>query len=225
MKRIVWYPNDIGGTSISTPIYLSQGGERTRKLQPGIIGFKKTKTGWVVGYRVQEKAFEETNLTVSEMDILFPDGTSIFAETADEYLARIVELRVANGDIPPSVQWHILDDDDPESAAFIAEHFAPSNPDFRNAVEVDATGKCFCHMGKARDIHMDAIRTERNKELAAKDITFMRAVEAGDTDAQATIATEKQTLRDLPATFDITTDVDTPEKLKAKWPAELPTRE
>jgi hypothetical protein len=36
---------------------------------------------------------------------------------------------------------------------------------------------------------------------------------------------EQQVLRDLPATFDITTDVDTPEKLKVKWPTELPDRE
>jgi hypothetical protein len=41
----------------------------------------------------------------------------------------------------------------------------------------------------------------------------MRAVEAGDTSAQATIATEKQVLRDIPATFDITTDAGTPELL------------
>ena len=81
------------------------------------------------------------------------------------------------------------------------------------------------NMTKARDIHMDAIRAERNKELAAKDITFMRSVEDADTDAQATIKAEKQTLRDIPATFDLTTDVDTPEKLKAKWPTELPDRE
>jgi hypothetical protein len=81
------------------------------------------------------------------------------------------------------------------------------------------------NMTKARVIHMDAIRVVRNAELAAKDVPFMRAVEAGDTDAQSTIATEKQVLRDIPATFDITTDVDTPEKLKAKWPAELPARE
>ena len=81
------------------------------------------------------------------------------------------------------------------------------------------------NMTKARDIHMDIIRAERNKELAAKDITFMRSVEDGDTDAQAAIKAEKQTLRDIPATFDITTDVDTPEKLKAKWPSELPERE
>ena len=81
------------------------------------------------------------------------------------------------------------------------------------------------NMTKARVIHLTEIRRVRNAELAAKDITFMRAVEAGDTDAQATIATEKQTLRDIPATFDITTGVDTPEKLKAKWPDELPARE
>ena len=80
------------------------------------------------------------------------------------------------------------------------------------------------NMGKARVIHMDAIRVVRNAELVAKDVTFMRAVEAGDASAQSTIGAEKQTLRDLPATFDITTGVDTPEKLKAKWPSELPDR-
>ena len=81
------------------------------------------------------------------------------------------------------------------------------------------------NMGKARVIHMDAIRVVRNAELVNKDVTFMRAVEAGDASAQSTIATEKQVLRDIPATFDITTGVDTPEKLKAKWPTELPARE
>jgi len=81
------------------------------------------------------------------------------------------------------------------------------------------------NMTKARAIHLAEIRRVRNEELAKEDITFMRAVEDGDTDAQATIKTKKQTLRDLPATFDITTDVDTPEKLKGKWPTELPDRE
>ena len=80
------------------------------------------------------------------------------------------------------------------------------------------------NMTKARVIHMDAIRVVRNAELAAKDIPWMKAVEAGDTSAQATIATEKQTLRDIPATFDLT-DAATPEALKGKWPAELPARE
>ena len=81
------------------------------------------------------------------------------------------------------------------------------------------------NMDKARAIHLEEIRKVRNAELVKEDVTFMRAVEDGDTDAQATIKTKKQTLRDLPATFDITTDVDTPEQLKAKWPTELPARE
>ena len=81
------------------------------------------------------------------------------------------------------------------------------------------------NMAKARAIHLEEIRRVRNAELVKEDVTFMRAIEAEDTDAQATIKTKKQALRDIPATFDITTDVDTPEKLKAKWPTELPARE
>ena len=80
-------------------------------------------------------------------------------------------------------------------------------------------------MAKARTIHMDVIRRARDKELAKEDVAYMKAMESGDTSAQATIATQKQVLRDIPATFDITTGVDTPEQLKAKWPAELPARE
>ena len=81
------------------------------------------------------------------------------------------------------------------------------------------------NMTKARAIHLEEIRKVRNAELVKEDITFMRAVEAGDTSAQSTVATKKQVLRDIPATFDITTDVDTPELLKARWPSELPARE
>jgi hypothetical protein len=81
------------------------------------------------------------------------------------------------------------------------------------------------NMVKARAVHLAEIRRVRNEELVKEDVTFMRAVEAGDTDAQATIKTKKQTLRDIPATFDITTDAGTPELLKGKWPSELPARE
>jgi hypothetical protein len=80
------------------------------------------------------------------------------------------------------------------------------------------------NMTKARAIHLEEIRRVRNAELVKEDVTFMRAVEAEDTDAQATIKTKKQTLRDIPATFDLT-DAATPEALKSKWPAELPARE
>ena len=81
------------------------------------------------------------------------------------------------------------------------------------------------NMTKARAIHMDAIRVVRNEELAKEDINLMIANEAGTSSEQNAVKAKKQTLRDIPATFDITTDVDTPEKLKAKWPAELPARD
>ena len=81
------------------------------------------------------------------------------------------------------------------------------------------------NMTKARAIHLAEIRRVRDEELVKLDIPWMKAVEAGDTSTQATIRTQKQTLRDLPATFDLTTDAGTPELLKAKWPTELPDRE
>ena len=81
------------------------------------------------------------------------------------------------------------------------------------------------NMARGREIHLAEIRRVRDEELVKLDIPWMKAVEAGDTDAQATIKGQKETLRNLPATFDITTDVDTPEQLKSKWPSELPARE
>ena len=55
--------------------------------------------------------------------------------------------------------------------------------------------------------------------LSKKDIEFMKALEADD-GSHTAIAAEKQTLRDIPQTFDLTTD--TPEELKEKWPEGLP---
>jgi len=80
-------------------------------------------------------------------------------------------------------------------------------------------------MTKARVIHLTEIRRVRNDELVKEDINMLKAIEAGNTSEQSTVATKKQVLRDIPATFDITTGVDTPEQLKAKWPTELPARE
>ena len=76
------------------------------------------------------------------------------------------------------------------------------------------------NMSKARGIHMDRIRQVRNKELANLDVPFMKALEDGDTDVQVTLKVKKQELRDIPQTFDLTTD--TPEQLKELWPEGLP---
>jgi len=76
------------------------------------------------------------------------------------------------------------------------------------------------NMTKARTIHIEQIRAARNKDLAALDVPFMRAVETDNASDQATIATNKQSLRDIPATFDLSS-AGTPDELKALWPSGL----
>jgi hypothetical protein len=80
------------------------------------------------------------------------------------------------------------------------------------------------NMTKARAIHLAEIRRVRNTELVKEDINMLKAIEAGDASAQSTVATKKQTLRDIPATFSLDGYVD-PTALKDAWPSELPARE
>jgi len=75
-----------------------------------------------------------------------------------------------------------------------------------DAVEID--------MAKARDIHRDRLRAERNLRFDALDAEWFRAAEAGDTDAQTAIAEVKQALRDVTADPRIVA-AETPDELKA----------
>lgn len=66
------------------------------------------------------------------------------------------------------------------------------------------------NIDKAKDITKDRLRGERAPLLAAQDVAYMRAVEAGaDT---ATIVAEKQRLRDITQVVDTCSTV---EELKA----------
>jgi hypothetical protein len=76
------------------------------------------------------------------------------------------------------------------------------------------------NMTKAVEIKKDMIRAERKEKLEALDVEFMRAVEQGDTDAQATIAAKKQALRDATDDPEITA-ASTPDELKAVVPSAL----
>lgn len=81
---------------------------------------------------------------------------------------------------------------------------------FRNAWKVN-NGSIQVDMEKARAIQMDKIRDARNKALKVLDIETMKGL-----DVQA----EKQVLRDLPNTFDLST-ATTPDELKQLWPEGL----
>ena len=112
----------------------------------------------------------------------------------------------------------------PDAVATLIDVTLPEKDYLRNSWTFD--GSDVVHdMTKARAIHLGEIRRVRDEELVKLDVPWMKAVEAGDTSTQATIQTQKQTLRDIPATFDITTGVTTATQLKARWPSELPARE
>jgi uncharacterized Zn-finger protein len=165
----------------------------------------------------------------------YNDSTRPTGETEAACLERVWARLVAVGGygIPIDHPHHYVEDADQRTkvAECCGNDFrygalrtgANGDHDARDgAWEMDTDGTPKVNMAKARGVHMDTIRLARDTELAKKDITFMRAVEAKNTVAQSTIATEKQTLRDIPQTFNLTTD--TPTQLKAKWPTELPAR-
>ena len=71
---------------------------------------------------------------------------------------------------------------------------------------------------KAKAIWKDKWREARQPLLASLDIEFMKAVEAGDSEKQAEIASKKQALRDVTQTEIVG---NTPEEIKAVWPSVL----
>lgn len=71
---------------------------------------------------------------------------------------------------------------------------------------------------KAKAIWKNKWREARKPLLASLDIEFMKAVETADTEKQAEIAAQKQTLRDVTLTPIPGT---TPEEIKSVWPEVL----
>lgn len=87
----------------------------------------------------------------------------------------------------------------------------PLDRTFRNAwTDDNPTQTIDVVMSKARQIHMDRIRIARDKRLRELD----KRKYGAEFDA------ERQALRDLPQTFDLSGAKD-PDELKALWPEEL----
>jgi hypothetical protein len=77
-------------------------------------------------------------------------------------------------------------------------------------------------INKAKDIHKDKIREVRNPLLQAKDVEYMRAQEAGNTEKVAEIVAEKQALRDATTIVNdveitATSVLGVTEELKQVW--------
>ena len=71
---------------------------------------------------------------------------------------------------------------------------------------------------KAKAIWKNKWRGAREKILELLDIEFMKAVETGNIEKQAEIASKKQALRDVTLTEIVGS---TPEEIKAVWPSVL----
>lgn len=136
--------------------------------------------------------------TVEEaIENLPPDATNVTVGTVEDWAACDPDT------------WHVYDPAD-------------------NACEI-VNGKPAVNMTRARGLHMKRIRAARDAELARIDNankTKLARVGAGigtpaERDAVAQLEAQKQVLRDIPQTFDLST-ANTPNELKALWPVELP---
>ena len=91
----------------------------------------------------------------------------------------------------------------------------PSDRHFRNAWTLD--GKVITEdLTESKKIFQDKIREVRKELLGAQDVAFMKALEAGDSDAQTTAKNAKTALRDAPASSAIT-NAKTIAELKSAW--------
>lgn len=116
--------------------------------------------------------------------------------------------RVAAGSVPEGVAYQVIDAD-----------ALPAGREFRNAWTIK-DGRVAVDMPRARDIYRQRLREARAPRLAALDVEYQRADEAGDLAAKAAVAARKKLLRDLTADPAIEAAA-TPEALKAAWPKEL----
>ena len=92
----------------------------------------------------------------------------------------------------------------------------PATRAFRNAWEL-VDGAVVVNMPRARDIHKSKLRELRAPKLAALDVEYQRADEAGDAAEKARIAAQKQALRDVTSDPAIAA-ASTPEALAAVLP-------
>ena len=88
----------------------------------------------------------------------------------------------------------------------------PTDRTYRGAwTDSNPTDTVDINLDKAKDIHMQILRSERDEALRILDIETLKGID---------VQSAKQILRDLPDTIDLTR-VTTIEELSSIWPEEL----
>ena len=114
-------------------------------------------------------------------------------------------------------QTYIVDKDGNQIDASTAT--VPADRHFRGAWSL--SGSVITEdMAAAKTIFQDKIREVRGPLLEAEDVVYMKALEAGDSDAQAASVTAKNALRNAPAASAITDAADI-AALKAAWDTDV----
>lgn len=116
-------------------------------------------------------------------------------------------VEAAMKDIPADTIKYIIAD----------SSICPQDRYFRNAWELGEDDKPKVNFGKAKKIHINKLRKERDKKLETLDAKFMQALENGDVAKQDEIKQKKQKLRDMP-TDPVFDSANTPEQLKSIIP-------
>lgn len=111
--------------------------------------------------------------------------------------------------------------DDATNVMVVDETVIPNHDRvFRNAWRQNG-GTVEVDMLAARVLQMDRIREVRNRELSQLDKDWTRASGRNDRGSADKLESKRETLRNIPQTFDLSSASD-PEQLKALWPPELP---
>lgn len=134
-----------------------------------------------------------------------PDGvTFIYSDVATEVAKKSDGSKIAS--------WrHMPNSVIPTDMTF-RDAWADETPEL--TIDID--------MNKAREIHKNKIREARAPLLAALDVEYQRADEAGDTAAKKAVAAKKQALRDTTKDARLAS-ATTPDRLKAVWPGAIVT--
>ena len=112
---------------------------------------------------------------------------------------------------------NIVDKDGKSIAA--ADATIPSDRLFRDAWTL--SGSTITEdLTEAKKIFQAKIREVREPLLAAEDVVYMKALEAGDSDAQAASVATKKKLRDAPAASAIT-NASSISALKSAWDTDV----
>jgi hypothetical protein len=106
----------------------------------------------------------------------------------------------ANGEYKAAAYWEVADADIPPDRSFRDAWVIA-----RQAINVD--------MEKARNVHKNRLRAEREALLAELDVQYLRAVESGNVSEASRISARKQQLRDVTKDPAIES-ARTPEELK-----------